>query len=240
VQGRPGGRCTRGLAQKEFAQAQEPQVQAVITPAFPARWFTTYVALSSVNLADCHRHRRDALASSAQRQPLGRQDHAFSSSASVLLVGQHIRVHRIPASHLVTIAKRPSASEAGWHDEMLIFGILQVKYFCRENLTPLAPLIPLGKFRFARVSLWIREPFEVRPECSWMPIEIGNRGRSIEGQVDGHSNAHLGFDTREMGPHQMEEPQPQRRRNRYDEAAALHAIKNPADHFAVGDRFPAG
>ncbi len=65
VQGRPGGRCTRGLAQKEFAQAQEPQVQAVITPALPARWFTAYGALSSVNLADCHRPPRCACASSA-------------------------------------------------------------------------------------------------------------------------------------------------------------------------------
>src|SRR5579862_6257318 len=65
AQGRPGGRCTRGPRAEKTAQAQEPQVQAVITPALPARWFTAYSALSSVNLADCHRPPRCACASSA-------------------------------------------------------------------------------------------------------------------------------------------------------------------------------
>ena len=31
-------------AQKIFARARKPQVQAVITPAFPARWFTAYTS----------------------------------------------------------------------------------------------------------------------------------------------------------------------------------------------------
>jgi hypothetical protein len=40
-------------------ERENHRVQAVITPAFPAQWFTAYSALSPVNLADCHR-RRDA------------------------------------------------------------------------------------------------------------------------------------------------------------------------------------
>jgi len=76
-----------------------PQVQAVITPAFPAQWFYGLYVISPVNLADCHRHRRDA---KHHRQlgaePLGRQDHTISSSASAPLVNRHLHVHRIPAS----------------------------------------------------------------------------------------------------------------------------------------------
>src|SRR5579883_1054781 len=83
AQGRPGGRCTRGPRAEKTAQAQEPQVQAVITPALPARWFTAYSALSSVNLADCHRRPREAceLRLDFSAEPLGRQDHALSPSA---------------------------------------------------------------------------------------------------------------------------------------------------------------
>jgi len=38
----------------------------------------------------------------------------FRRTRSVPLVGQHVRVHRIPASRVVTTAIRPSVSEAGW------------------------------------------------------------------------------------------------------------------------------
>ena len=82
VQGRPGGRCTRGLAQKRFARAREPQVQAVITPALPAQWFSGLYVISPVNLADCHRRRRDAKHHRRLgAEPLGRQDHTISPSA---------------------------------------------------------------------------------------------------------------------------------------------------------------
>jgi hypothetical protein len=45
------------LAQKKFARARKPQVQAVITPAFPARWCYGLYAISSVNHSVCHRRR---------------------------------------------------------------------------------------------------------------------------------------------------------------------------------------
>ena len=102
-------------AQRKFARAQEPQVQAVITPAFPARWFYGLYALSSVNHPVCHRRPHNNLHELGARS-LGRQDHTTSPSASVPLVNRHIHVHRIPASRLVTIAKRPSESEAGYSE----------------------------------------------------------------------------------------------------------------------------
>jgi hypothetical protein len=65
---------------------------------------------------------------------LGRQDHTISPSAiGAARQARRLHVHRIPASHLVTIAKRPSASEAGWHDEMLIFGIWQAHFFAART-----------------------------------------------------------------------------------------------------------
>jgi hypothetical protein len=53
-----------------------------------------------------HCHELDAKA-------LGRQDHTISPSASVPLVNRHIRVHRIPASRVVTTAIRPSGKRGG-------------------------------------------------------------------------------------------------------------------------------
>ena len=57
------------LAQKTFARARKPQVQAVITPAFPARWFYGLYVISSVNHPVCHRNQRDALGIIADLAP---------------------------------------------------------------------------------------------------------------------------------------------------------------------------
>ncbi len=66
-------------------------------PAFPARRFTTYSALSSVNQLVCHRRRRDCMGIAANLAPAwARQDHAASPSASMSFAFRHIRVHRIP------------------------------------------------------------------------------------------------------------------------------------------------
>ena len=50
-----------------------------------------------------------------------RQDHTTWPSAMVPLVDRHIRVHRIPASRVVTIAIRPSAIEAGCKELIIDF-----------------------------------------------------------------------------------------------------------------------
>ena len=100
-------------AQKEFARARKPQVQAVTT-GLPCAVVYGLYELSPVNHPVCHRHQRDAQASSRTwRRTSGRQDHTISPSAKSPLVSQRLHVHRIPASRVVTIAIRPSASEAG-------------------------------------------------------------------------------------------------------------------------------
>jgi len=69
--------------------------------------------ISPVNLADCHRHRRDAKHHrQLSAEPLGRQDCTISPSASVPLVNRHVRVHRIPP-HVRDDAYAPLI-EAGW------------------------------------------------------------------------------------------------------------------------------
>src|SRR5690349_2065287 len=85
--------------------AAEPQVRAE-QPAFPARWFTTYFALSpgtGVLAPVCD----NALRALRRMSAPGHQDHTTWPSAAVPLVSRHRRVHRIPHSTFVTIAIRP-------------------------------------------------------------------------------------------------------------------------------------
>jgi len=89
--------CTRGARANNCAKSAFTTGTGGISPAFPAQWFTAYGALSPVNLADCHRHRRDATHHhQLSAEPLGRQDHTILPSASVPLVNRHVRVHRNP------------------------------------------------------------------------------------------------------------------------------------------------
>ena len=67
----------------------------------------------------------------------GGQDHMPSPSAPTMLVSHHLRGHRIPASRLVTIAIRPSASEAGCATVLRFFRIGQTNYFCARGFTGL-------------------------------------------------------------------------------------------------------
>jgi len=50
AQGRPGARCTRGLACKSHNKKRTRAYRfSGGIPAFPAQWFTAYIALSSVS-----------------------------------------------------------------------------------------------------------------------------------------------------------------------------------------------
>ena len=95
--GKTGWPLHPGLPRKTIAQrARKPRVQAVTTGLPCAMVYGLYV-ISPVNLADCHRHRRDAKHHrQLSAEPLGRQDHTISPSAPVPLVNRHVRVHRIP------------------------------------------------------------------------------------------------------------------------------------------------
>jgi hypothetical protein len=65
-------------------------------PAFPARWFTAYFALSPVTGLSCHRHPREVLLPANLTPASGRQDHTTSPSATATFVIRCHRVHRIP------------------------------------------------------------------------------------------------------------------------------------------------
>ena len=65
-------------------------------PAFPARWFTAYSALSRVTGLSCHPHPRQVLPAANLTPASGRQDHTSSPSATAALVIRRRRVHRIP------------------------------------------------------------------------------------------------------------------------------------------------
>jgi hypothetical protein len=69
---------------------------------------TAYTALSPETGLDCPRRLRTMFASMASAS--GGQDHTALPYALMILVSHHHRVHRIPASRIVTIAIRPSAS----------------------------------------------------------------------------------------------------------------------------------
>ncbi len=147
AQGRPGGRCTRGPRAEKNCASASPQVQAVITPAFPARWFDGLYVISPVNLADCHRHPREAwqLRLDLSAEPLGRQDHTISPYADAPLVNRRPRPPH-PASRVVTFAIRPSWLEAGWTHQSTISDKRKAIYFCAQNLNEPSRLIPFGKF----------------------------------------------------------------------------------------------
>ena len=65
-------------------------------PAFPARWFTAYSALSPVTGLSCHRHPREVLLPANLTPASGCQDHTASPSATTAFVIRRHRVHRIP------------------------------------------------------------------------------------------------------------------------------------------------
>jgi hypothetical protein len=65
AQGRPGARCTRGLACKADKKRRTRAYRfSGNTPAFPAQWFTAYSVLSPARPElVCHRHPQEARAS---------------------------------------------------------------------------------------------------------------------------------------------------------------------------------
>src|SRR5579872_7200138 len=77
------------------------------SPAFPARWFTTYSALSPAIGLFCHRPRatRSVVASSRQRR--GAKTTRFRRPQHDGFVSCITRVHRIPRPTLVTIGQAP-------------------------------------------------------------------------------------------------------------------------------------
>src|SRR5882672_10306990 len=95
AQGRPGARCTRGLA---CNCAQRTRTRAYrfsgSIPAFPAQWLYGLLRALPGERLSCHRHQQK-LASTDLTPAPRRQDHTTSPYASCAFVLRALRVHRI-------------------------------------------------------------------------------------------------------------------------------------------------
>ena len=134
AQGRPGGRCTRGRRAKEICASAMTTGTGGDHTGLPCAVVYGLYAISSVNHPVCHRrrprcekHRRQLGA-----KDLGRQDHATSPSARDRR--SSVSALTSTASRLVTIAIRPSASEAGCANHTPDSGFWKTEIFSRERI----------------------------------------------------------------------------------------------------------
>jgi hypothetical protein len=74
-----------------------------------------------------------------------------------MLVLHRHRVHRIPASRVVTIAMRPSANEAGWRETITYFCKSQEQFF-DDGRDKAAALICLANFYFSKTRIAPAKP----------------------------------------------------------------------------------
>jgi hypothetical protein len=151
AQGKPGARCTRGLACKiERRNAHEHTGSAEAVRPSLRNGFTAYVALSPAIGLFCHRHLRKLLP--ANLTPASRrQDHTILPSASKTLSSEAppASIASNPAS--VTIAIRPSSGvDGGGYKLICNFG--KPEYFFEGGWTDRNSLIRFRKLDFTRKS----------------------------------------------------------------------------------------
>jgi hypothetical protein len=108
-----------------MARLQQKKQAAVTTggagqPAFPARWFTAYIAISPGTGLSCPRRLRDVNTIANLASASGGQDHATSPSAPATFVRRVLRVHRIPAPHIVTIGRNVPLHRGGMRERMVV------------------------------------------------------------------------------------------------------------------------
>src|ERR1700738_4252572 len=97
AQGRPGARCTRGLACKSDNKKRTRAYRfSGNTPAFPAQWFYGLLRALPGDRAFLPPSPPRSLLLKNLTPASGRQDHATSPSASTLLVVQRLRARRTP------------------------------------------------------------------------------------------------------------------------------------------------
>src|ERR1700733_3834828 len=111
AQGRPGARCTRGLACQCICKrnAHEHTGSAEAVRPSLRNGFTAYIVLSPARLGlFVTVIAKEACFLGIRHLPLGRQDHTILPYACAALVSRRLRVHRSPRPTSVTIAIRPS------------------------------------------------------------------------------------------------------------------------------------
>ena len=140
-------------AQKGFARARKPRVQAVTTGPPCAVVYGLY-ALSPVNPSVCHRRPRDAQASSpAWRRTLGRQDHTISPSASMPHVHRHRSVHRIP-HHARDDRDTPLLSAAECREANSRLRKNERGIFCGRGLERVNSIEAFREIQLSRTRVW--------------------------------------------------------------------------------------
>jgi hypothetical protein len=84
----------------------------------------------------CHHHRRDAKHHRQLDASVGASGpHGFAVRKVSALVSSATRVHRIPRSTFVTIAKRPSSEGGTATDIEVIWVKSELEYFCKRGWT---------------------------------------------------------------------------------------------------------
>jgi hypothetical protein len=132
--------------------------------------------------ARCHRHLRKGAGLVENMAPaLARQDHTTSPSASVAFVSRNLRVHRIPRSTFVTIAKRPPG-EHGTAQDGTISGFRKEKCSGR-GLDVQIGLESPREFRFFRTRVRRAEaPEPARQPANPLPDRANHRSSSLPPQ----------------------------------------------------------
>jgi hypothetical protein len=96
AQGKPGARCTRGLACKMCTRTRTRAYRfSGEHPAFPAQWFYGLLRALPGERLSCHRHPQKLASANLTPAPR-RQNHTTSPSASAAFALRNSRVHRIP------------------------------------------------------------------------------------------------------------------------------------------------
>jgi len=111
VQGRPGGRCTRGRRAKEICASAMTTGTGGDHTGLPCAMVYGLYELSSVNHPVCHRRPRDAQASSRTwRRTLGRQDHTTSPSVNESRSSDSTFTSTASPPHVGDVRDTPSAT----------------------------------------------------------------------------------------------------------------------------------
>ena len=118
AQGMPGDGLTHGPPATKKAGGSHHRCRR--SPAFPARWFTAYIAISPGTGLSCPRRLRDVNTIANLASASGGQDHATSPSAPATFVRRVLRVHRIPAPHIVTIGRNVPLHRGGMRESMVL------------------------------------------------------------------------------------------------------------------------
>jgi hypothetical protein len=133
-------------AQRKFARARKPQVQAeTLRPSLRSGLRLIRTLLGEPSRLPPSPQRSFSASLGLSARPRGARTTRLRRPRMAPLVSQRPHVHRIPASRVVTTAIRPSASRRDEPTIQLIRPYEKQKYFCARGLTGFCDARPAGK-----------------------------------------------------------------------------------------------